>query len=174
MSKLIRNLAVASTAGLLMAGNAFGGITPQTTTFQVSTQVIKSCIIGASNLVFPNYDQLSAVATTGSTTVTVRCTNGTVATIALNIGQNGTTFAAPRVMKDSVSGGLLNYNLYTTSGYTTVWGDGTNSSATQSYTSASSATVQPFTVYGSIPAGQTVATSAAATYADTITMSVTF
>ena len=57
---------------------------------------------------------------------------------------------------------------------TAVWGDGTLSTSTQTYNSTSGATVQPFTVYGTIPAQQNVAVSASNTYQDTITVTVTF
>jgi spore coat protein U-like protein len=172
MLKFFRNLVLTGTAGLLMASNAFAGASPQTTTFQVSATVGKSCIVTATALAFGTYDQLAAGAATGTSTVNLQCTNGAVATMALNGGVYGTT--AQRKMKDSVSANLLNYQLYTTGGNTAVWGDTTNGSVTQTYTSASSATVQPFTVYGTIPALQNVATSASNTYTDAITVTVTF
>jgi len=173
MSRLLRNLALTGATGFAMAGSVSAGPTPQTTTFLVSAQVIKSCIVAATALAFGAYDQLAVANTTGTSTVNIRCTNGAVATMALNGGVNG-SLATTRKMKDSVSGGILNYNLYTTAGNTTVWGDGTSGSATQTYTSANSATTQPFTVYGTIAAAQTAAISAAATYQDTITVTVTF
>lgn len=174
MSTLFRNLALTGATGLLMAGTAYGGATPQTATFTVSAQVIKSCIVSATNLAFGAYDQLAAANTTGTSIVSIQCTNGTVAAMQLSGGANG-SLATTRKMKDSVSSNLLNYNLYTTAGNTVVWGDGvTGGSVTQTYNSTSNTTVQPFTVYGTIPALQTIATSAGATYTDSITVTVTF
>ncbi|MGA9853154.1 MAG: spore coat U domain-containing protein [Gammaproteobacteria bacterium] len=172
MLKFVRTLALTGAAGLLVAGNAFAGASPQTTTFLVSAQVIKSCNVTATALAFGSYDPLLGTNTTGTSTVNVQCTKTTVATIALNGGVNGTL--AQRSMKDSVSSNTLNYQLYTTSGNTSVWGDGTGSTVTQSYTSTSNATVQPFTVYGTIPSGQNVTPSTSNTYQDTITVTVTF
>ncbi|MGH8283888.1 MAG: Csu type fimbrial protein [Gammaproteobacteria bacterium] len=172
MLKLIRALTLTGAAGLLVAGNAFAGASPQSTTFLVSAQVISSCNVTATPLAFGSYDQLSGTAKLGTSTVSVQCTSGTVATIALNGGVNGTL--AQRKMKDSVSGDILNYQLYTTLSNTAVWGDGTGSTVTQSYPSTNSATVQPFTVYGTIPSGQNVATSTSNTYQDTITVTVSF
>lgn len=170
MSKFFRNLALTGATGLVMAGSAVAGPTPQTTTFLVSANVIKSCIVSATALAFGNYDQLAAAATTGTSTVNIQCTNGTVATMALNGGVNGTL--AQRKMKDPTVN-LLNYQLYTTAGNTVVWGDGTGVTQTQSYTSAANGTVTPFTVYGTIPALQAVPPNATA-YQDTITVTVTF
>lgn len=173
MFKRMCFLALTATAGLLMAGTAFAGSSPQTATFLVSANVIKSCNVTATALAFGTYDPLAATNTTGTSTVSVQCTKTTVATIALNGGVNGNL--AQRKMKDSASTDLLNYQLYTTSGNASVWGDATGGTVTQSYTSSSSATVQPFTVYGTIPAGQNVTPSSVAnSYQDTITVTVTF
>lgn len=172
MLKRIRNHVLAGAGGVLLASNAFAGATPQTTTFLVSATVIKSCVVAATALAFGNYDQIVATTTTGTSTVSLQCTNGAAAVIALNGGVNGTL--AQRKMKDSVSGNDLNYQLYTTAANTSVWGDGTGVTSTQTYNSISSATVQPFTVYGTIPAQQNVAVSASNTYQDTITVTVTF
>jgi spore coat protein U-like protein len=168
----VRALVLAGTVGLLTAGTAFAGATPQTTTFLVSASVGKSCLVTATALAFGNYDQLAGANTTGTSTVNLQCTNGTVATMALNGGVNGTL--AQRKMKDTVSLNLLNYQLYTTVGNATVWGDGTGTTVTQAYTSANAATVQPFTAFGTIPVGQNVLSSTSNTYQDTITVTVTF
>lgn len=172
MSKDIRNHVLAGVGGLLLASNAFAGPSPQTTTFLVSATVIKSCVVTATPLAFGNYDQIVATTTTGTSTVSLQCTNGAAAVMALNGGVNGNL--AQRKMKDSVSGNNLNYQLYTTAANTTVWGDGTGVTQTQTYNSTNPATIQPFTVYGTIPAQQNVAISASNTYQDTITVTVTF
>jgi spore coat protein U-like protein len=172
MFKRTRNYVLAGAGSVLLASNAFAGGTPQTTTFLVSATVIKSCVVTATALAFGNYDQIAVAATTGTSTVSLQCTNGAAAVIALNGGVNGTL--AQRKMKDSVSADTLNYQLYTTAANTAVWGDGTLSTSTQTYNSTSGATVQPFTVYGTIPAQQNVAVSASNTYQDTITVTVTF
>ena len=172
MFKFIRNLVLVGTVGLLAASNAFAGASPQTTTFLVSTTVIKSCIVTATPLAFGNYDQIAAAATTGTSTISLQCTNGAAAVMALNGGINGNE--SQRKMKDSVSGNQLNYQLYTTAANTNVWGDTTSGTVTQTYNSTNPATVQPFTVYGTIPAQQNVAISASNTYQDTITVTVTF
>lgn len=174
MFKHLRTLSITGVAGLLAMSSAFAGPSPQTTTFLVSANVIKSCNISATALAFGTYDPLAATNTTGTSTVNVQCTKTTVATIALNGGVNGTL--AQRKMKDTGSStDLLNYQLYTTAGNTAVWGDSTGGTSTQSYTSASAATVQPFTVYGTIPSGQNVTPSSVAnSYQDTITVTVTF
>jgi spore coat protein U-like protein len=67
----------------------------------------------------------------------------------------------------------LQYNLYTTNGYATVWGNTTGS--WQSGTGAGLGTTNSLTVYGQIPDSATnQAAVPATTYADTITVTVTY
>lgn len=67
------------------------------------------------------------------------------------------------------SGGTqtVGYNLYTSSAYTTAWGDGTGGSSTVAGTGLAQST----TVFGRVPA-QT--TPQAGTYTDTIIVTVTY
>ncbi|KCZ59657.1 hypothetical protein HY30_13710 [Hyphomonas chukchiensis] len=63
----------------------------------------------------------------------------------------------------------LSYNLYTNSGYGTVWGDGTGGSS--DVTGTGSGSVQDLTVYGRMPAGQG---EPAGDYSDTVTATITY
>jgi spore coat protein U-like protein len=65
---------------------------------------------------------------------------------------------------------LLSYNIYTSAARTTVWGDGTGSSATIGGTGTGSA--QSVTVYGRVSGGQT--TVPVGSYADTVAVTVTY
>ena len=66
---------------------------------------------------------------------------------------------------------ILNYNLYTTVSYTTVWGNGTASTATVTAHVTGSNSPVNTTVYALIPAQQNVI---AGSYTDSITATVTF
>jgi spore coat protein U-like protein len=76
----------------------------------------------------------------------------------------------------TIAGNLLNYNLYTTSGDTTVWGDGTGSTLTVAGTGAGMGTPQAVaqTVYGQIPDNAANQAVSPDTFADTITATVTY
>jgi spore coat protein U-like protein len=89
-------------------------------------------------------------------------------TIALSAGNGGSGFA-PRAMQSGAN--RLGYNIYTTSGYGTVWGDGNDGTVTQTYFSPLSLGTISFTAYGAVPTGQFVATGS---YSDTITVTVTY
>ncbi len=69
------------------------------------------------------------------------------------------------------SGAHLSYNIYTTSGYSRVWGDGSNGSVTQSYSALLTLGNVNFTAWGKLPKGQYLATGA---YTDTITVLVSY
>lgn len=159
-----------STTGIFVAAylTLIGGsahAATNSTTFQVSAQVQATCDISASALNFGTY---TGAATSNNSTLTVQCTNSTEYTVALDKGVNGAAVGT-REMKDSSSGDTLNYQLYTDNTYTTVWGDGTSSSGTQSGTGDGSN--QTLTVYGKLPAGQF---KTPGTYSDTITATITY
>jgi spore coat protein U-like protein len=65
----------------------------------------------------------------------------------------------------------LNYNIYTSAGYSAVWGDGTAGSLTQSYNSILTLGTIAFTAWGRVPAGQYVP---AGSYSDHITVLVSY
>jgi spore coat protein U-like protein len=102
-------------------------------------------------------------------TVTISCTGalGTLPSlvVALSAGANG-TFAQRKLASGSAR---LGYNLYTTSVFSSVWGDGTGGSVTQSYSSGGLLTI--LTAYGQVPTGQFASTGL---YSDTITVTVTY
>ena len=139
--------------------------------FQVTATVVQTCRIEAgATLAFGNYDPTIDAAATGTTTIRVRCTNGTIAPIALNQGVNrtGDTTCVDRAMT-SATANELSYGLYQSTGISAPWGcaAGTN---TLSYTAAN-ASWNDLTVHGVIPAAQDVPVGA---YTDTVTATITF
>jgi spore coat protein U-like protein len=91
-------------------------------------------------------------------------------TTPYNIGLDAGTGsgATVAVRKMSNGGNTVNYSLYSDSGRSTVWG---NTVGTDTVAATGNGTSQSYTVYGRVPA-QT--TPAAATYTDTITVTVTY
>lgn len=155
-----------------MAGTA-------TTTFTVSVNVISGCAVqSATNMTFGSYLQSSPTALNSTSTITVLCSSGTPYVVALSAGQSGST--TQRYM--AIPGhGNLNYNLYTTSTYTStyIWDDTSNASCTTTggtstncvYGTGTGAN-QTLTVYGDIPSGQNPGGTGSGS--DTITVTVTY
>lgn len=166
---------LALAAGTLLAGNAFAGPSPQSGSFNVTATVGNSCIVtSTSDIAFGAYDPADAnfsTALDGSGSVSVRCTRGTVANVALNQGlnPNGGSCAAPaRQMSDGGTERLA-YDIYQNAARTTAWGCDTAND--QSFTSTASNVATTLTTYGRIPAGQDVA---AGSFTDTVIVAVTF
>ena len=137
-----------------------------TTTFQVTSTVISSCGVSASDLAFGNYDIVAGSAVAGSTTVSVTCSSGTSYDIGLDAGVGSGATVTTRKMTNG--GDTLGYSLYSDVSHTTIWG---NTVGVDTQSSSGTGAVQNFTVYGLINASQSVPTGG---YSDTITVTVTF
>lgn len=136
--------------------------------FTVSATVVGNCTISADNI---NFGQHGFINNPTNTTglITSTCTKGANYTLGLNAGTGaGATFAQRRMTR---SGGseTLGYALYRDSGRTQIWGDGSGGSSTVSGTG--SGATQTATVYATLPVQDTPPPGS---YADTITVTVTF
>jgi spore coat protein U-like protein len=134
--------------------------------------ILNPILVVATPMVFGLYQPGSASATPANGTVTVSCTVTLGAslpgfTIALSPSTTGDI--APRKM--SFGTARLGYDIYTTNGYGTVWGDGTGGSQTQTYSAGRGLGTVPYTAYGSIPAHEFATPGA---YLDGITVTVTY
>lgn len=168
----MRNVIACLSAGALLAtASAAHAANPATTTFGVSATVLKNCTVAATNVAFGNYTP-TAGAVSANGTVSVSCTKSTTFTVSLNKG-SGTGTIAQRLMSDG-AGDTLQYNLYTTSGFAAVWGDGTGTSVTQGGTGTGMGTAVTLTVYGSLPDNATNQAVPPNTYTDTVTVSVAY
>jgi spore coat protein U-like protein len=140
----------------------------QSSPLTVNATVTGNCSISTSALSFGSVDTLSASPVLGTGGVTITCTNGTAWSAAADAGAgSGATLATRRMTS---AGNTLNYMLYTDSGRTTVWGDGTGTTA--AIASTGSGAAQSVTIYGRVPAGQTSAP--AGSYSDTVGVTVTY
>ncbi len=138
-----------------------------TDTFDVTLTIQAGCEVSApDNLNFGTATFLDAILT-GTVQFSVRCTSGTNGTISLNggIGSSGTV--ATRTMEFGANS--INYSLYMDAGYATIWGDGSSGTSTVPHTGNGS--IANLTIHGLVPI-QTTPT--AATYSDTITITVTY
>src|SRR3982074_3737422 len=132
-----------------------------------------TCAVAAQTHAFGAYDTINPTSTTS--TITVSCTSGnspSVIAYTLKLSSGPGSYAGRQM---TGAGDTLTYNLYTTAAHTTVWGDGTAGTSTQtgsvtipSNSNNGSTTV---TVYGLIGGSQNVPPAAYST-ATPITVSV--
>lgn len=140
----------------------------QSSPLAVNATVTANCTISTSALAFGSVDTLSGSPVLGTGGVTITCTSGTGWSAAADAGAgSGATLDTRRMTAGSDT---LNYMLYTDSGRTTVWGDGSGSTA--AITSTGSGSAQSVTIYGRVPAGQTGVP--AGSYSDTVGVTVTY
>ena len=154
---------------LVLACMAPGAATAATSTalLAVSATVLSVCGIAATPMVFGNYSSTSGTPTDATSTITATCTSGVPYTIAMDAGAGTGGTVATRVLASG--GNTLNYTVYSNTGRTTIWGDGTNSTSTVGGTGG--LVPQIYTAYGRIPTGQL---SPAGVYLDTVTVTLTY
>lgn len=149
------------------AGTATGNLTVQLT-------VTASCTINTATLNFGSVagTSLPTAAVTGSTTVSVTCTNGSPYSIGMGQGLN--YLSTNRMVS---SGNYIGYGLYLNSTYTEPWSTTTSNNSCSGgtntcYLGTGNGTAQSVTIYGQIP---TVATAPApGSYSDTVIMTITY
>lgn len=156
--------------GLLLPFFAHAATT--TANLSVTATVAANCTVTTSALAFGAYDPVNtnlSTALLGTGTISVRCTNGSAATLELDQGLNaaaGSTASAPLRRLKSGSN-HLSYSLFSDAPRTVVWATG----GPQSVSHTGTGNVTALTVYGSVAAGQQVP---AGSYSDTVVVTVTF
>ncbi|MET0209865.1 MAG: spore coat U domain-containing protein [Burkholderiaceae bacterium] len=163
MKALLRALLL--TAGLLCAQQAHALCT-----------LVWACVVSTTPMVFTAHNPL--VAANNDITAKVRVDCGGIVglaipySVAFSAGTSGSM--AARQMASGTK--RLAYNLYTTTGRTTVWGDGSGSTATVGggflLDLLGLAPPQELTIFGRIPGSQTGV--APGSYADTLVVTLTY
>ncbi|MBS0399089.1 MAG: spore coat protein U domain-containing protein [Proteobacteria bacterium] len=143
----------------------------------VAQAVTVSCTTSVSSLAFGIYNPLSPSADTSTGSLSVTCTGqgpgskSVSVGVALSAGLSG-SFATRRMFSGA---NTLDYNIYWSTAYTQVMGDGSGGSfpgtAGPFTVFGGSSTTVTGTMYGRIPALQDVAPGS---YADTIVVTVTY
>lgn len=140
-----------------------------TSTVAATTTVTTECNITVTPLAFGAYDPLVAHVTAdldGTATVSLTCTKGAAASVALAIGLNAS--GSTRRMISNI-GDYLTYELHQDSARTFVWNEELTSLLTLG--PATSMAPRNLTVYGRVFGGQDVR---AGTYTDSVLATVNF
>jgi spore coat protein U-like protein len=156
---------VAAAVVIGMLASAAVPAATRTTSMSVRATVVDTCLISASALTFPPYVG-GGGAVAGTSTVSLRCSNGAIYAVGLSAGSTAGTTMAQRLLAGGTS--TLQYNLYTSNAYTAVWGDGSNGSSVVAGYSTGFATPIALTIYGQVPDSAANKLAPVGTYADTI------
>jgi spore coat protein U-like protein len=136
--------------------------------------VLDSCEVSATSIPFGNYDPASTSPREVTGTVSVACL---VLVIGLNVSWTlslddglGTSFTPRRL---SSGADTLNYNIYTSSSYGTIWGDGSpgTSTVSDSVFLIAGMTHRQYTMHARIPALQDVRPGS---YGDSVVVSILY
>jgi spore coat protein U-like protein len=152
--------------GGLMYAAGPGEAATATTTFTVQITIQANCAIDSAGMLDFGSQGLLTANVDATSTIQVTCTNTTAYNIGLSAGTGAGATVATRKMTSG--GNTINYSLYRDVGRTQVWGTTIN---TDTVAATGNGAGQTHTVYGRVPP-QT--TPAAATYTDTITVTVTY
>ena len=137
-------------------------------TMNVSATVTANCTVSTSPVAFGTVNPISGSNVDASGGITVTCTNGTDWDASAGVGAgSGASYAARRMTAGT---DLLNYNLYTNAARTTVWGDGSGTTALVS--NSGTGVAQNVTIYGRVGSGQTSVPPGS--YSDTVSVTVTY
>ena len=135
-----------------------------------------NCTVSAGGIAFGIYNPLNAVADASTGTLRVTCTGtGTgSATVTLNLSLSSGMSATYATRKMFSGANTLNYNIYWSTAYAQIMGDGTGGSfaGTASFVvPAGGSNFATGTMYGLMPALQDVVPGS---YSDVITVTVTY
>jgi spore coat protein U-like protein len=169
-----RRLAAGAGSGAQIAGNriiavvlacALGGI--------AGSAYGETCNVGTTGVSFGVYDVFSSGnndAAGGNIRVSCEGLESVGVSYNILLSTGGGSYASRSMSSGS---NHLNYNLYTTSGYSIVWGDGTGGTETVSgsFPPSIGSAARDHTVYGRIPAQQNAYVGI---YSDTITVTVNY
>jgi spore coat protein U-like protein len=135
-----------------------------TTTFKVTAKVQAVCEVTATDLAFGTYTSNTGTPLQGTTLLRATCTPNSTYNIGLNEGTSpGATVNARKMVSGAQA---LNYQLYSDTSRTTIWG---NTTGTDTVTGVGTGLAVDHTVFGAVPAAQVVP---AGDYQDTITVRV--
>jgi spore coat protein U-like protein len=158
------------TAGVLLALAGTAQAATRTSTFNVTATVNTNCVITTPDLAFGTFDGL--VNTSATSTITVRCSNGTAYSVDLSAGSSGDV--TNRTMTSGTSVVPLRYNLYTDLAHTQIWANGQNSTGRASGSGGGMGTARTHTVYGFLDASLNQGEVDAGAYSDIITATVNY
>jgi spore coat protein U-like protein len=130
------------------------------------------CNVTATGISFGAYDVFAAAPLDSTGSVTVTCTYFLPRNVRVSIGASPTSGGFnPRKMTPPTGSDRLDYNLFTTSSRSTIWGDGTAGTSTVLLSSVRRNQPRVTTIYGRVPAGQDIQVGS---YTDTVTVTILY
>lgn len=129
------------------------------------------CTVSASGVAFGNYDPLANANADGTGSVSVTCIGSGTVTYTISASMGSGTYQARKLVSGSHT---LDYNVYTDSTRTTIWGDESSGTGliSDSVTATPGGATKTSTVYGRIFSGQK--TASVGSYSDTLIVTISY
>lgn len=165
-----KSLVVSLLAGIVGLASSSAMAGSVTANFQATASIAATCVVSATNVAFGSFTPAASGNAAATGTITSTCTKSTPYTLAINAGSSASIPA--RTMGGAATGNTdkLAYNLYTDSGHTTLFGDGTTGNGTKASLTGTGA-AQTTTVYGNLALNQYITPD---NYADTLTVTLAY
>lgn len=141
-----------------------------TANLSVSTTVQSACAASANPLAITPYTAFGGPVT-GSATITVNCSSDLAFKVELGPGATPGGSVSQRLLSNGSQS--LQYNLYTTSNLTSIWGDGTTG-VTLSGMTSSEGLPTSFTVFAQVPDSVLNRLATPGIYSDLVTITITY
>jgi spore coat protein U-like protein len=144
------------------------------TGMNVTAIVAGACSITATDASFGTISGIFTTAINAPTPggISVLCTNGDDYIITINAGLNANSDYRQMVYTSNSTTYNIEYALYSDSGYSTLWGDGTTFGNGVSGTGTGA--VEPYTVYAQIPIQTPTTPPIGGSYIDSVQVTITF
>jgi spore coat protein U-like protein len=164
-----KKVAATVAAGVMVALAGAAHAATKTDGFTVSVNVLKNCVIDATDMNLGDFVGDNDL--TAQSSITVACTSGTLYSVALDAGSSADYGARTLV---NGTGDELVYNLYTDALYQFVWGDDSGTTDVVGGTGAGMSATTTLPVYGRLRAADNNGAIADGVYTDTITATITY
>jgi spore coat protein U-like protein len=141
-----------------------------TANLSVTATVQNACATSAGPMAFAPYTA-GRSPVTGSATITVKCSSGLAFKVALGPGATPGGSISQRLLSNGSQS--LQYNLYTTSDLSSIWGDGTTG-VTLSGMAPSEGLATSLTVFAELPDSAMNRLATPGIYTDLVTVTITY
>jgi len=128
------------------------------------------CTVSTIAVNFGTYDPLSPMPTDATGTIDIDCTRSERVAVGIGPSPNSGGFN-PRRLRQSSGEDFLDYNLYTESDLSRIWGDGTQNTDIVHENAKKKKKLSLLPVYARIPAGQDVRTGQ---YSESLLVTINF
>jgi len=157
-------------AAIFAATPALAQVSPATGQVAATANVTANCAVSATPLQFGDTDVTDGLDHTGTTTLSVKCTSGTIWTAKADQGLG--LGASPALRKMTFNGNTLNYKVFSSNSQTSaLWGDAADSGTT-TITGTGTGVAVPSILDAVIPGGQNNLPKGL--YQDTIAVTVSY